>query len=71
MRRPAQVSVTWGHLEHPSKEPQLLADGDVKETTDILFAIAEMAWEMGWRPRGLMGTVAGFIQQYKIPPQES
>ena len=69
MIRPASVQITWGHLESPTVEPQLLLDGDVKQSTDVLFAIAEMAWSFGWRPRGLAGTLGGLVQQYKIPQE--
>lgn len=69
MKRPAQVKVSWGHLENPTSEPQLISDGDVKETTDVYFAIAEMAWSMGWRPKGLPGFVAHMINNYKIPQE--
>lgn len=69
MRRPAQVRISWGPLESPTAEPQPLIDGDVKQCTDILFSIADLAWGLGWRPKGLPGTVAAFIQQYKIPQE--
>ena len=69
MKRPAKVTITWGHLENPTDEPQLLSDGEVKATTDVYFAIAELAWSMGWRPRGLPGFVAHMINQYKIPQE--
>lgn len=69
MKRPAQVKVSWGPLENPTSEPQLISDGDVKATTDVYFAIAEMAWSMGWRPKGLPGFVAHMINNYKIPQE--
>lgn len=69
MKRPAKVTVSWGHLEHPTSEPQVISDGDVKQTTDVYFAIAELAWSMGWRPRGLPGFIAHTINEYKIPQE--
>jgi hypothetical protein len=68
MKRPASVQVTWGHLEHPTTEPQLMMEGDVKNGMDVLFSLAEMAWGYGWRPRGLAGSLAAYLQQYKVPP---
>jgi|14BtaG_2_1085337.scaffolds.fasta_scaffold23071_4 hypothetical protein len=70
MRRPAQVSISWGPLEHSTDELQDLIEGDVKQCTDILFSIADMAWSQGWRPRGLPGALASFCQVYQIPPEE-
>lgn len=72
MRRPARVSMTFGPLESGSvNEPELLVEGDTKQVTDILFAVAEMAWGMGWRPRGFPGALAQFALGYKIPPEVS
>lgn len=67
MRRPAEVKITYGPLQFPTAEPQLLVEGDTKQTTDVLFAVAEMAWEMGWRPRGMAGFLAQIVNSYKIP----
>lgn len=71
MRRPAKVTMTFGPLEN-SNEPgqQTLVEGDVKQVTDTLFAVAEMAWGMGWRPRGFPGALAQYALAYKIPPEE-
>jgi hypothetical protein len=70
MRRPASVRITFGPLETPSSSEQLVIEGDVKETMDVMNCLAEMAWGMGWRPRGFAGSLAGFAQNYKLPPQE-
>ena len=50
--------------------PKKLIEGDTKQVTDVLFAIAETAWSMGWRPRGLAGTLAQVCTSFKIPPPE-
>jgi len=72
MRRPAQVQIQIFKASQPSDLPsEVLIEDDVKEGTDVLFAIADMAWELGWRPRGLAGTMAGLVTNYKLPPQEN
>jgi hypothetical protein len=70
MRRPAQVQIRLFKSDNASTLPsEVLIDDDVKEGTDVVFALAEIAWELGWRPRGLAGTVAGMIANFKIPPE--
>jgi hypothetical protein len=68
MRRPAKVNISFGKLEAPASAEQPMIEGDVKEVTDVMFAIAELAWESGWRPRGFPGALAAFAQHYKLPP---
>jgi hypothetical protein len=71
MRRPASVNVTFGPLENPDFSPQPLMTGDAKEVSEILHALAEMAWANGWRPRGFSGSLAAFAQNYRLPPAEA
>ena len=71
MHRPAQVAVSYRHLEGPSASGELpVIEGDTKEVVNTLHALAEIAWESGWRPRGLPGALAAFAQLYKLPKIE-
>jgi len=70
MRRPAHVSVTFGPLETPNSSEQNVIEGDIKEVMNSMYALAEVAWDLGWRPRGFPGALAAFAQQYKLPPSE-
>ncbi len=36
----------------------------------LLEAMANVAWQHGWRPSGLASTVAGTVNAYKIPKAE-
>lgn len=67
LRRPARVQLDFGPLETASDEPQLLMTGDSKHVGEVLHAIAEMAWEGGWRPPGFPGSLAAFAINYKLP----
>ena len=52
--------ITAGH--------SVLLDGDTKDVHGVLFGCAEIAWGLGWRPRGLMPLLMAFVQGFKIPP---
>lgn len=45
--------------------------GDRHDFLGLFGAMAEIAWEAGWRPRGLDGALLGKIHTYKIPPENS
>jgi len=69
-KRPAAVEIKLlkGEMAPlPDQVPDML-EGDVKDVTGVMFGLADIAWSMGWRPRGLMGTVAHTIEAYKLPP---
>lgn len=69
LRRPASVSLHFERGNASLTEAETpIAEGEVKDVTGALFALADIAWEMGWRPRGLMGKVAHTIESYKLPP---
>ena len=67
-KRPALVSIERHRVENP--ESSVLIDGDPKEVTDLMHGLAEIAWDMGWRPRGLSTVVGMVVQQYKLPPEQ-
>ena len=69
MKRPANVKLVFERgLEDFSDVPA--ADGDIKDVSGALFGFAEIAWSMGWRPRGLMGNLARYVETYKEPPAD-
>jgi len=67
-KRPAHVAISRSVSE--AQTPSEVIHGDVKEVTDIMYSLAEIAWEMGWRPQGLAPVVGMVIQQYKLPKGE-
>lgn len=74
MRRPASVRLGFKRGDHndvEANESAELVEGDIKDVAGALFGMADMAWEMGWRPRGLMGRLANLIESYKLPPETS
>jgi len=70
MRREAgvKISLERGSLA-PEGESQIMT-GDVKDVNGVLYSLADVAWEQGWRPRGLMGRLAYLVESYKLPRQE-
>jgi hypothetical protein len=67
-KRPASVSITTSTHETPTS--RLVYQADAKEVTDTMFALAEIAWDMGWRPAGLGPTLAAVVDRFKIPKAE-
>lgn len=70
MKRPASVSFDIKRGAAASEGEEVIVDAAVADVDSVLSELAEVAWERGWRPRGLMGTVASFIQKYKLPPRD-
>lgn len=68
MRQPAVFKLTKGTAD--DYEPFEMFEDDRGELTGFLFAIAEIAWDCGWRPRGLVATLAHVATNYKEPPEE-
>jgi len=62
MRRPAGVKLS------KATEPGIVYKGEVVEGMGMLFGLAEIAWDAGWRPRGLSEKIAGAMSMHKIPP---
>ena len=67
MRQPCNVTITMKSGENYVEDEPVMT-GDVRDVSGTLNALAEIAWEQGWRPRGLMGTVARIVETYKEPP---
>ena len=70
MRTPATVKIDSGKApDGVAYHEDTLIHGDAAEVFDTLSGIAEIAWEMGWRPRGLDAVVSGVVKSYKIPTE--
>ncbi len=65
MRRAATVKVVLDKGPDKPVEPQVWLEGNEYDTHHFLETCAELAWERGWRPKGLLNAVAGLIQQFK------
>lgn len=70
-RQPTRVSIQVAKLDSTDVAKQPLMDGDVKEVYGALSGIAEIAWDMGWRPAGLDAAVARTFQTHKIMSPEA
>lgn len=69
MRRPRVLKITVE--DAVDLEPQVVFETEQPQHMFQLFAsIAELAWSMGWRPRGLSGVVKQLIDNYKEPAPE-
>jgi hypothetical protein len=68
MRRPAWVSVSTQEAPGLSLNP--VWTGDATEVMGLFGGLAEIAWAMGWRPRGLDGRLLQILQTFKIPSEE-
>jgi len=69
MRRPVQVETTITSGDLAQDGAHTLVEGSTEDVSSIMFAQADLAWAMGWRPRGLLGAIPQFIQGYKLPPE--
>lgn len=68
MRRPANVEII---VERGPDVPSsgLVIEGNEKDVAGILFSLADIAWGMGWRPRGLMAKVMATMESHRLPPE--
>ena len=67
MRTPVDVKLTLSSGDTFSGDDVLIT-GDVRDVSGVLNAIAEIAWSQGWRPRGIIGSVARHVETYIEPP---
>lgn len=70
-KRPVNLKIETfrGPEGSPPTEKEVF-QGDPMEVNGILAGFAEIAWENGWRPRGLDIVVGMVVKQYKLPPEE-
>lgn len=65
MRQPGQVLIQIG--ASPDTGPVLMIDGETADVFHTFEGLGEIAWEMGWRPKGLSNAVASVVAGYKVP----
>lgn len=64
-KKPVAVKVSIEKTENPGAS--VLIQGDAKEVDTTLAGLATIAWNLGWRPRGLMSNIAAIIDKVKEP----
>jgi hypothetical protein len=67
-KKPASVRITTEKHETPMA--RVLIDADVRVVRNTLNGIAQIAWDMGWRPLGLGPVLARIVETYKEPKIE-
>lgn len=67
-KRPGSVLI--GTERHETPAPRTLIEGDVRDVQNTMFAMAEIAWDMGWRPAGLGPTLAAVVERFQLPKPE-
>lgn len=67
-RKPASVEVVV-HRDTAMLD-NVVADGDTKDVQGAIFGLAEIAWNMGWRPEGFINSLMGVVAGHKIPPHK-
>lgn len=67
-REPRFVTIKVGAKREPGLDP--LVQGTIDETSSLMGCLASIAWDMGWRPRGLEATLAAVVRKFKEPPLE-
>jgi hypothetical protein len=72
MKRRAGVKIVIekGGDTNPYTGETPVISGEIRDVHGILNGFAEIAWTLGWRPRGLMGSLARQVETYKIPPED-
>ncbi len=68
--KPAYVNITGPAATHVSGAEDVMMLGDVKDVHGILFGCAQIAWSLGWRPKGLMPALMNLMTSFKPPPPD-
>lgn len=68
MRRPRVVKLSVE--EDESGAGGVLLDLNNWQTKHVLHGLAQIAWNMGWRPVGLDANISHLIANYKAPKQD-
>ncbi len=66
MRRPAAVKVILDKGPDKPVDSQVWLEGNEYDTHHFLETCAEVAWNGGWRPKGMLNAVAGLIQGFQV-----
>lgn len=67
-KKPGHVEIVLKAQDDPSLGTVI--EGDSKEINDVLGALAEIAWDNGWRPPGLVPMMAHLISNFKMVKPE-
>jgi hypothetical protein len=70
MRRQGHVRVVCESVEPGALVDTTVIEGDAADVSDTLAALAEIAWENGWRPRGLDVVLGHMVKVFKLPKPE-
>ena len=65
MRQPHGLVITKAPLE-PHQAPTAMYEGDEADVFHLFEGLAEIAWEMGWRPAGLGPVLAAVVKEFKL-----
>ena len=68
MRRPKVVTLSVA--EDDTGNGGVLLDMTNWQATHVLHGLAQIAWNMGWRPVGLDANISHLISNYKAPKQD-
>ena len=68
MRNPLNVEIVIKRGTLAQDGARTLAEGDAGDIAKMMGEFANIAWEMGWRPRGLLASLPAFVQAFKLPP---
>lgn len=66
LKRPAGVSVSLRKGELAPQGSSMVLEGDLHEVASTMYCLAEVAWNMGWRPPGLGPTLMNVVDNYKF-----
>jgi len=66
LKKPAGVSVSLSKGELAPQGSSTVLAGDLHEVTTTMYCLAEVAWNMGWRPPGLGPLLANVVDNYKF-----
>ncbi len=67
-KKPGSVKITLEKHETQTLRPVISADAVV--VRNVLWGLAQIAWDMGWRPLGLGPVLARVVETYKEPKIE-
>ncbi len=68
MRRPAYVKIEENVQGVGEEGDSLLIQGEEHKIKTTLYALAGIAWNMGWRPEGLQAVIGNSVLNHKVPP---
>jgi hypothetical protein len=67
-RKPLDIKIVTAKSEDPGLKALWM--GDPHDVLGLFGGLAEIAWDMGWRPRGFEGKLVQTVRSFQIPPEE-